>query len=301
MVNRKSLPKVLLMLAGLVFFFANTVHILESGNSEIQASVSPNYEFVFGDYTESGLGLNLKSAILVNYNDGKVLYARNADIERPIASLTKLVTCMVILDKMPDLSLSQTITREDAYRSSRSRLRVGYELTLEDLLIASLMNSDNRAMRALARACSGTIDNFKLEMNRKVRELGLIHTKFYEPTGLDSRNVSTAEEVAKIIHHAYKYPLIAKFTSETKLQVKVINGRGRHLQMANTNLLVHSKYNVLAGKTGYIHAADYCVGALVDNGSGAKMTAVVLGAPGDKLRFREIRKMIDWGYKQDYI
>jgi D-alanyl-D-alanine endopeptidase (penicillin-binding protein 7) len=124
---------------------------------------------------------------------------------------------------------------------------------------------------------------------------------FYEPTGLDERNVSTAQEVAKIIHHAYKYPLIARITSDTRRQVKVINGRGRNLQMANTNLLVLSKYNVLTGKTGFIREADYCVGALVENGTGVKMTAVVLGAPGDKLRFREIRKMLDWGYKLNYI
>jgi D-alanyl-D-alanine endopeptidase (penicillin-binding protein 7) len=300
MINKKSLPKVLLMLAGFVFFFANTVHILETGNYEIQASVNPDYEFVFGDFTESGLGLNLKAAILVNYDDGKVLYARNAETERPIASLTKLVSAMVIIDKGTDLKLTEKISREDAYRSSRSRLRVGYELTLEDLLVAALMNSDNRAMRALARACSGSQEAFTAEMNRKARTLGLAHTAFYEPTGLDSRNVSTAEEVAKIVHHAYRYPLIEQITADKQRKVTVLNGRGRKLQMANTNLLVMSQYDVLTGKTGYIRAADYCVAALVQNKAGERMMAVVLGAPGDKLRFREIRKMLDWGYRQDF-
>ncbi|MGH8015385.1 MAG: D-alanyl-D-alanine carboxypeptidase family protein, partial [Candidatus Zixiibacteriota bacterium] len=275
MVDKKSLPKVLLMLAGFVFFFANTVHILETGNSEIQASINPNYEFVFGDFTENGLGLNLKAAILVNYDDGKVLYARNAELERPIASLTKLISAMVIIDKGTDLSRTEIITREDAYRSSRSRLRVGYELTLEDLLVAALMNSDNRAMRALARACSGTQDAFSAEMNWKVRTLGLTHTVFIEPTGLDSRNVSTAEEVAKIVHYAYKYPLIEQITADKQRKVTVLSSRGRKLQMANTNLLVLSQYNVLAGKTGYIRAADYCVAALVENKAGEKLTAVV--------------------------
>jgi len=301
MVNRKSLPKVLLMLAGLVFFFANTVHIIETGNHEIQASINPNFEFVYGDFTESGLGLNLKAAILVNYNDGKVLYARNEDMQRPIASLTKMVSAMVILDKNIDMNLSAKITKEDAYRSSRSRLRVGYELTLRDLLVAALMNSDNRAMRALARACSGSIEEFTVEMNRKVRMMGLRNTEFVEPTGLDRRNVSTAQEVAKIIHHAYKYPEIAGITSDRARMVAVLNNNHRNLQMANTNLLVLSPYDVLTGKTGYIRAADYCLGALVENKAGEKLTAVVLGVPGDRLRFREIRKMIDWGYKQDYI
>jgi len=301
MFNRKSLPKVLLMLAAYVFFFANTVHILETGDSDIQASVSPNGDFVYGDFTESGLGLNLKSAILVNYDNGQVLYARNPDVPRPIASLSKLVGAMVLLDKGTDLNLTEAITREDAYHSSRSRLRIGYELTLHDLLVAALMNSDNRAMRALARACSGTQEAFTAEMNRKVRSLGLNQTEFFEPTGLDNRDVSTAQEVAKIVHHAYKYPLIAQITSDRQQKVAVVNRKGRTLQMANTNLLVLSPYNVLTGKTGYIRAADYCVAALVKNSSGEKLTAVVLGAPGDKLRFREIRRMLDWGFKHIYI
>ena len=300
MINRKSLPKVLLLLAGLVFFFANSVHILESGNSAIQASVEPSYEFVYGDFTEAGLGLNLKSAILVNYENGQVLYARSADSERPIASLTKLVAAMVLLDKGTDLKRTDTITREDAYHSSRSRLRIGYELTLEDLLVAALMNSDNRAMRALARATSGSSAVFTAEMNRKAHLLGLKQTVFYEPTGLDERNVSTAQEVAKIIHHAYNYPQIAQITSAKSRRVTIVNRKGRVLQMANTNLLVLSPYDVLTGKTGYTRAADYCVAALVQNKTGEKLTAVVLGAPGDKLRFREVRKMLDWGYKRPF-
>ncbi len=302
MVNSKSLPKVLLMLAGFVFFFANSVHILESGGSAILASVNPDsFELVYGDFTEQGLGLNLKSAILVNYDNGQVLYARNADRERPIASLTKLVAAMVLLDKGTDLTLTEKITKEDAFRSSRSRLRIGYELTLGDLLVAAMMNSDNRAQRALARACSGSQEAFTAEMNRKARSLGLTQTVFYEPTGLDNRNVSTAQEIAKIIHYAYQYPQIARITSERERKVAVVNRKGRLLQMANTNLLILSPYEVLAGKTGYTRAADYCVAALVQNSNGEKLAAVVLGSPGDKLRFREIRKMIDWGYKHFYI
>jgi D-alanyl-D-alanine endopeptidase (penicillin-binding protein 7) len=118
---------------------------------------------------------------------------------------------------------------------------------------------------------------------------------------LDDRNVSTAQEVAKIIHYSYQYPLIKKITSGRDRKVVVVNRKARPLQMANTNLLVISPYEVLTGKTGYTKAADYCVAALVQNSAGEKLTAVVLGAPGDKLRFREIRRMIDWGYKQPYL
>ncbi len=302
MINKKTFPKVLLMLAAFVFFFANSVHFLESTDSSVQASVSPkkSYELEYGDFTKDGLGLNLKSAILVRHDNGQVLYARNSDVERPIASLSKLVAAMVLLDSKTDLSRTEKITKQDAYRSSRSRLRVGYELTLRDLFVASLMNSDNRAQRALARACSGSQEVFTAAMNRKARSLGLMHTVFYEPTGLDERNVSTAQEIAKIIHYAYQYQLIANITSGREHKVTITNRKSRPLQMANTNLLVLSQYKVLTGKTGYIKASDYCVAALVQDSSGRKLTAVVLGAPGDKLRFREIRRMIEWGYKQGH-
>lgn len=304
MLNKKRLPKLLLLLAGFVFFFANTVHILEIEKGEIQASVNPDpslEDFDFDHVSSRKLGLNLKSAILVNYDNGEVMYARNADVVRPIASITKLVAAMVVLDHQVNLNETETIIKSDAYHSSRSRLRVGYELTIEDLLTAALMNSDNRAARALARATCGSIEQFTKEMNRKVRDMGLEKTVFMEPTGLDKRNVSTAHEVARIIHHAYRYSMIAEITSSRSTKVKVQNRKNSYLQMANTNLLVVSRYDVLTGKTGYIRAADYCLAALVSNNSGERLTAVVLGVPGDKLRFREIRKMLDWGYKQDYM
>ena len=240
--------------------------------------------------------LNLKSAILVNYSNGEVLYTRNADTPRPIASITKLVTAMVLLDQGLDLQATQTITRDDARRSSKSRLKIGDELTLIDLLYASLLNSDNRAARALARAACGSIDKCVKEMNFKMKKLGLKNTVFVEPTGLDSRNVSTAHEVARILHYAYDYALIADITSkETKL-CDVVNRKNKHLRMANTNLIVHSKYTVLGGKTGYIRAAGYCLATLVEGKKGERLTCVVLGVPGDRLRFKEARRLVDWGF-----
>jgi D-alanyl-D-alanine endopeptidase (penicillin-binding protein 7) len=166
-----------------------------------------------------------------------------------------------------------------------------------DLLHAALMNSDNRAARALARATSGTIDEFAKEMNRKVKRLGLENTHFVEPTGLSSKNVSTAHEVAKILHYAYDYPLIAEITSKHRYTCKVVNRKNTYRRMANTNLLIQSPYHVLSGKTGYIRAADYCLATLVRDRNGQRMTAIVLGVPGNRLRFRECRKLLDWGYR----
>ena len=301
MIKKSSFPKVLLLLAAFVFFTANTIHIIEVENSQLLASVNPTYHFDFDSVKKKGPYLNLKSAILVNYENGQVLYNKNANDVRPIASITKLVAAMVILDKGIDLKQTEKIIKSDARRSSKSRLKVGYEMTLEDLLVAALMNSDNRAMRALARATSGSIEAFAQEMNKKANTLGLKRTMFIEPTGLDKRNVSTAHEVAKILHYAFNYPKLVEITSARSRRIPIKNHKGKYLQMANTNLIVLSRYDVLTGKTGYIRAADYCLGTLVQDKSGERLTAVVLGVPGDKLRFREIRKLLDWGYKQVYM
>jgi D-alanyl-D-alanine endopeptidase (penicillin-binding protein 7) len=298
MSNRRRLARTLLMLAVFVFFSANTVYFLEIPNGGI-AAADKTYDFDFS-HVPAGRKphLNLKSALLVNYSNGEVLYARNADIQRPIASITKLVTAMVVLDNKIDLSSTATITKEDAKQSSKSRLRVGYQMTLLDLLYAALLNSDNRAARALARVTGGTTEEFVRMMNLKVKQLNLQNTVFYEPTGLDQRNVSTATEVAKILHYAYDYDLIRRITSQKSRVCCILNRKNRTIRMANTNLLVNSRYKVLSGKTGYIRASDYCLTTLVENSRGERLTCVVLGVPGDNLRFRETRRLVEWGFGQ---
>ncbi len=298
MFERSTLPRVLLLLAIFVFLSANTVHFVETSDGNLWASSQPNYQLDFENAANIGVRLNLKSAIVVDYSNGEVLYARNADKKRPIASITKLVTAMVILDKGIDLDKRQIISRDDARNSSKSRLKRGYELTLRDLLHAALLSSDNRAARALARATSGSIEAFVSEMNAKVRSLGLTNTVFYEPTGLDSKNVSTAHEVARLLHYAYDYKMIASITSSKTKMVTVVNKKNKQLRMSNTNMMVHSRHKVLAGKTGFIRASDHCLATLLKNKKGQTLTVVVLGVPGDRLRFKECRKLADWGFKK---
>jgi len=295
-VKRTTLPSVLIMLAAFVFFSANTVYFLEAEDGPGLSPLQRNYQFDFSTVRE-GPRLNTKAAILVDYENGRVLYAKEADEVWPIASISKLVTAMVVLDKGIDMSRTETITQEDAKESSRSRLRVGYELTIRDLLHAALMNSDNRAARALARVTSGSYGDFAKAMNKKARKLGLRNTYFVEPTGLSEQNVSTAHEVAKILHYAYDYPLIREISSKESYRVRVLNRKHASVSMSNTNGLMHSQFRVLSGKTGYIRESDYCLTTMVRDRTGRRLTAVVLGVPGDKLRFRECRRLIEWGYK----
>ncbi len=295
MVKRKTLPNVLIMLAAFVFFSANTVYFLEAEDKPGLSPMASNYQFDFSTM-KNGPRLNMKAAILVDYETGCVLCAKNADEVRPIASISKLMTAMVLLDHGVDLNKTMTITQEDAYQSSRSRLRVGYELSVKDLLHAALMSSDNRAARAIARATSGSIEEFAKEMNRKARKLGLLDTYFIEPTGLSEHNVSTAHDVAKMLHYAYDYPLIREISTKDDYRVTIRNKKRLFRDLNNTNLLLNSKYSVLSGKTGYIRESQYCLATLVRDGNGNRMTAVVLGVPGAKMRFKECRKLLEWGF-----
>jgi D-alanyl-D-alanine endopeptidase (penicillin-binding protein 7) len=277
-----------------------TGQVLQTTAAEaMTAPKAAEYSLDFQNAKTKGLAVRLKSALVVNYDDGSVLFAKNPDEVRSIASISKLMTAMAVLDMNPDLAQTAVVSKEDAYRSSRSKMRVGYKLSLSDLLYTSLMASDNRATRTLARTIFGDLDKCVAAMNAKAKELGLVNTHFVEPTGLDPQNVSTASEVAKIIYYARKFALIGRITSISNYQIRILNrNRAIKKSIANTNLLTHSPYNVLAGKTGYISASQYCVVSLLQNREGERLTVVALGAPGAMTRFREARKLVDWGFKQ---
>jgi len=238
--------------------------------------------------------LNLRAAIALDNDTREVLYCYNADEIRPIASISKLLTAMVVLDNyMPDSVM--TITRADARRSSRSIFRVGDRVTVRDLLHSALLQSDNRAARVLARAVAGSIEEFAEMMNKKARKIGLENTIMYEPSGLDERNQSTAAECAKLINIAMQYPEIARITSLKKYEFKLVN-RKRNKRLINTNKMVFSKYKVLAGKTGYIIESDYCLATVLQNGQNEEVTVVVLGSPGPRTRFREARRLANYAF-----
>ncbi len=284
----------------LTVLFVSTYTGEVSGRSTpLQASLEGSaYALDFDRVRSRGPNLSLRSAILVNFDNGEVLFAKEPDSVLPIASISKLVAAMVVLDSKVGLTTRATISKEDAYRSSRSHLAAGWQLRLIDLLHASLMNSDNRATRTLACAVAGSLDSFAELMNRKVREFGLKNTVFFEPTGLDPRNVSTAHELAIILHHACQYDLIARITSTQKCRVAVLNRRRRTIQLVNTNRLVGSQFTVLTGKTGHINESAYCLATVLKNNGGQRLALVVLGAPGGRLRFKEARKLASWGFQQ---
>jgi D-alanyl-D-alanine endopeptidase (penicillin-binding protein 7) len=205
--------------------------------------------------------LDVKSgaALVVEQTGGGALFQKNANVIVPIASITKLMTAMVVLDGWPDLQATVSIGEEDIdyLRGSRSRLPLGATMTREAALLLALMSSENRAAHTLARHYPGGMPAFLAAMNGKARSLGMRNTRFEDPTGLSRNNVSTARDLAKMAVAAYRYPLIREFSTMAEATVEVA---GRPLEFHNTNPLVkNASWDVGLSKTGYIHEAGKCL------------------------------------------
>jgi len=236
------------------------------------------------------LPVNAKHAFVLEEGTGRVVMAKDADAEVPIASITKLVTAMVVLDAKPNLQETLHITQDDVdmLKHSASHIRVGAEVSRLAALKLALMQSENRAAAALARYYPGGTPAFVQAMQTKVRSLGLTRTAFADPTGLSPANMSTATEVAKIAVAASHYPEIARITSDRSASVPV-NGRAREVH--NTNKLVGgSGWDIQLSKTGYTEEAGRCLTMRIKSGI-QHFTVVLLDADGSAQRLRDATRI----------
>ncbi|MGM9515548.1 M56 family metallopeptidase [Roseateles sp. DB2] len=232
------------------------------------------------------LPVNARHAVVIEEGSGRVLMAKNADEPVPIASLTKLVTAMVVLDARQDPQEQLRIADEDVDRlkHSASHLKVGTRLPRDAALKLALLSSENRAASALARAYPGGLEAFRQAVRRKLQGLGLQHTVIQEPTGLSPENVSTASEMARIAAAASRYGEINAITSASKAKVPV-NGQAREFH--NTNRLVGRKgWDILLSKTGYTEEAGRCLTMRMKE-AGKAVTVVLLDADGSAQRLKD--------------
>ncbi len=209
--------------------------------------------------SSTGLSLKSASALVLDQDTGMALLEKQAGAVVPIASLTKLMTAMVLLDAHLDPQEVLTITNDDKdqLRHSRSRLPVGTHLPREQALMLALVASENRAAHALGRTFPGGLPAFVQAMNDKARELGLTGARFEDPTGLSSSNVATAWDLARILQAAYRYPEIRDFSTRPGTSIQA--GR-RSIQFPNTNALVRNpRWSIGLSKTGYIEEAGRCL------------------------------------------
>ncbi|OIQ96682.1 D-alanyl-D-alanine endopeptidase precursor [mine drainage metagenome] len=205
------------------------------------------------------LVLGSSSAIILVQGTDQVLYEKNAGDKKAIASITKLMTAMVVLDSHQSLDTPITICSDDVDRQrwSKSKLPVGVTLTRHEMLKLALMASENRAAFALARSYQGGTNSFVEAMNRAATRLGMKNTVFYGPTGLDARNVSTARDIAIMVNAAYRYKLIRQMTTSVSHRV---NDKTQEITFRNTNRLVKRKgWKIGLSKTGYISNSGKCL------------------------------------------
>ena len=244
---------------------------------------------------ESAAHPDLKSSsALVLDQTGRTLYAKNITSVQPIASITKLMTAMVVLDANLDLNELIAISNDDIdmLKHTRSRLPIGTLLARDDLLRLALMASENRAASALGRSYPGGISAFIASMNRKARELGMTSTRFLDSTGLSHENVSTAEDLAKMVAAAYQYPVIQQYTTLTDYSVRS-NG-GRMLAFHNSNGLVRSDdWNIDVSKTGYISEAGRCL-VMQARISATPVIIVLLDSWGKYTRIADANRVKKW-------
>jgi D-alanyl-D-alanine endopeptidase (penicillin-binding protein 7) len=210
-------------------------------------------------HSATKLTLKSASALVLDQSTGQTLLEKQAGAVVPIASITKLMTAMVLLDAHLDPQEILTITNDDKdmLRHSKSRLPVGTRLPREQALLLALLASENRAAHALGRTFPGGLSAFVQAMNAKAKELGLTGARFEDPTGLSSGNVATARDLARILESAYNYPEIRDFT--TRPETSILSGR-KSIQFPNTNALVRSpRWSIGLSKTGYIEEAGRCL------------------------------------------
>ncbi|HUH64920.1 MAG TPA: D-alanyl-D-alanine endopeptidase [Syntrophales bacterium] len=249
----------------------------------------------FSDVQQSNQKLIIRSycALVEDQQTGECLVQKNAALVMPIASITKLMTAMVMLDAQMDLQELLVIEREDldTLRHTRSRLPVGTSLTRQDALLLALMASENRAAHVLSRAYPGGTEAFVAAMNAKARALGLTETRFADPTGLSGDNVSSAHDLARMVDAACNYPLICQFTTREQAVVLV---RHRMLTFRNTNHLVRSsRWQIGLSKTGYIGEAGRCL-VMQAQLAQRPVLIVLLDAQGRLTRFGDANRIKRW-------
>jgi D-alanyl-D-alanine endopeptidase (penicillin-binding protein 7) len=239
------------------------------------------------------LVLRSASALVQDQGTGELLLQKNTDAALPIASITKLMTAMVLLDAQPDLLAPVTILEEDKdmLRHSRSRLPVGTVLTRGEALLLALMASENRAAHALGRTYPAGLPAFVAAMNAKAASLGLTTAHFEDPAGLSSGNVASARDLARIVDQAHHYTLIRTCTTQEEITVQ---GRSHPIAFHNTNrLLLSSRWRIGLSKTGFIDESGQCL-VMQAELKQRPVLIVLLDSTGRGARFGDADRIRQW-------
>ena len=243
--------------------------------------------------THDPLDLKSSVALVLDENNSEVLFEKNANVALPIASITKLMTGLIVVQAQQDMQEVLTVTDEDVDREkhSSSRLKVGSRLTRGAMLHIALMSSENRAASALGRNYPGGLPAFVDAMNAKAQQLGMADTHYVDSSGLSSRNVASARDLAKLAMVAHQEPLLREYSTDAKA---IVDMGGRPVQFSTTNYLVSSPgWEIGLQKTGFINEAGRCLvmQAMI---SGRAVIMVFLDSKGKLSRTADAGRMRKW-------
>ena len=233
------------------------------------------------------------SVLIQDASSGETLFSRNAAMVTPIASITKLVTAMVVLDRGLNMHERVTISDEDmeSLKFTRSRLRPGATLSREELIMLALMSSENRAATALGRTYPGGMPAFVAAMNAKAKALGMADSVFHDPSGLSPLNVSSAPDLARLVKAAHAYPVIREYSTRDRAQVSVL---GRLINYRNTNALIRAgNWEIGLQKTGFINEAGRCL-VMRARLAGKDLVMVLLDSVGMNARITDAKLVRRW-------
>ena len=238
--------------------------------------------------------LRSASALVINA-EGKVIYGKDIDTVRSIASITKLMTAMVILDSGLDLNEKITVTKadRDLVQLTGSRLEYGATLPRREMILLAIMSSENRAATALGRNFPGGMTAFVKQMNTKAVQLGMKNSHFADPAGLNVNNTSTARDLMKMVTAAEGYALIREASTTTRIEVHPYAKRGP-LVYGNTNRLLKNKsWSIALSKTGYINESGRCL-VMQANIEGERVSIVLLNSFGKLTPFGDSNRLRQW-------
>ena len=245
---------------------------------------------------ESGLETTAEAAVLMEPNTGKILWSKQPEKELPMASVTKIMTMLLAVEAVEDEKVKLTdkiSTSDNAWNMGGSQiyLEPGEEMSMEEMLISIAVGSANDACVAVAEHLGGSEESFVGMMNKRAKELGLLHTHFANTNGLPVENhYTSAHDMAVILREALKYPLFVKISSIYRYDI-----RGGDFVLWNTNKLLKWYDGTIAGKTGWTNDAKYCLASAVER-NGLRLISVVLGTAEPKSHFRESIKLFNYGF-----
>ena len=243
--------------------------------------------------TRDPLDLKSSVALVIDQSNSQVLFEKNSNVALPIASITKLMTALVVVEAKQDMEEVLEVTADDVdhEKNSTSRLSVGSKLSRTNMLHIALMSSENRAASALGRNYPGGLPAFVVAMNAKARALGMSDAHYVEPTGLSSHNVASARDLAKLVSVAYTHPILREYSTDTKY---VVDTGRRSLQYSNSNHLVANPgWEIGLQKTGYINEAGRCL-VMLAKIEGRPIVMVFLDSKGKQSRIADAGRIRKW-------